>query len=132
MTRRFPQSAGGAGSAPDPRATGFIPNPKARLQEQVHEAMRFFHYSRRTEEAYWGWIVRFLKFHRRPLTPAATVERTKPDAARATPEASTRRVERVVAGGWRHPHEMGVGEVAEFLSHLAREGILEGVLTICT
>ena len=32
--------------------------------------MRFFHYSRRTEEAYWGWITRFLKFHR--TSPAST------------------------------------------------------------
>ena len=152
MTRRFPQSAGGSGSAPDPRATGFIPNPKARLQEQVHEVMRFFHYSRRTEEAYWGWIVRFLKFHRQPLTPAARRARSKSEAVQRVParnhphltpakdESSFARgfahgppsegaerekisdaVERVPTGGWRHPREMGVGEVAEFLSHLARD-----------
>jgi len=28
-----------------------IPNPKARLREQVREVMRFHHYSIRTEEA---------------------------------------------------------------------------------
>ena len=26
------------------------PNPKATLRQQVHEVMRFFHYSQRTEE----------------------------------------------------------------------------------
>jgi hypothetical protein len=40
-----------------------IPNPKARLQEQVREVMRFHHYSFRTEEAYWQWIKRFIFFH---------------------------------------------------------------------
>ena len=36
---------------------GFPPNPKAPLRQQLHEVMRFFHYSPRTEEAYRGWIV---------------------------------------------------------------------------
>ena len=40
-----------------------IPNPKARLREQVREVMRFHHYSQRTEEAYWQWIKRFIFFH---------------------------------------------------------------------
>jgi hypothetical protein len=35
-----------------------IPNPKARLREQVREVMRFHHYSLRTEEAYWQWMVK--------------------------------------------------------------------------
>src|SRR2546425_12267945 len=50
----------------------FTPNPKLKLQEQVHEVMRFFHYSPRTEETYWHWIRRFLEFcrDRNPLTPA--------------------------------------------------------------
>ena len=47
-----------------------MPNPKLPLRQQLHEVMRFLHYSARTEEAYWGWIVRYLKFHRHPLTPA--------------------------------------------------------------
>jgi len=41
----------------------FVPNPKARLREQVHEVMRFHHYSVRTEESYWFWIRRFILFH---------------------------------------------------------------------
>ncbi len=40
-----------------------IPNPKARLQEQVREVMRFHHYSIRTEETYWQWIKRYIFFH---------------------------------------------------------------------
>ena len=42
----------------------FKPNPKAKLREQLHEVMRFFHYSARTEETYWQWIFRFLKFQK--------------------------------------------------------------------
>ncbi len=40
-----------------------VPNPKARLREQVREVMRFHHYSIRTEESYWQWIKRFIFFH---------------------------------------------------------------------
>jgi len=40
-----------------------IPNPKARLREQVREVTRFHHYSLRTETAYWQWIKRFIFFH---------------------------------------------------------------------
>ena len=37
------------------RATDLlVPNPKLRLREQVHEVMRFKHYSVRTEEPYPG------------------------------------------------------------------------------
>ncbi len=72
------------------------PNPKAPLREQVREVMRFYHYSERTEGAYWQWIVRYLRFHKRP--------------GRAGSEA------------WRHPRELGPEEVAKFLSHLATAG----------
>lgn len=58
--------------------------------------MRFFHYSPRTEEAYWQWIVRYLRFHKRPGI--------------AGPEA------------WRHPRELGAAEVTAFLTHLASAG----------
>ena len=43
----------------------FIPNPAARLRDQVHEVMRFYHYSFRTEESYWQWIRRFIFFHKK-------------------------------------------------------------------
>lgn len=68
-----------------------LPNPKARLQDQFHEAARFKHLSPRSETAYWEWVVRFLKFHR---------ER---------------------AGGWRHPRELGSRAVTPFLTWLATE-----------
>ena len=42
-----------------------IPNPKAKLRDQCHEVARFKHLAERTEDAYWQWVVRFLKFHRR-------------------------------------------------------------------
>lgn len=42
-----------------------LPNPKARLRDQIREVCRFKHLSERTEEAYWGWARRFLIFHRR-------------------------------------------------------------------
>lgn len=70
----------------------FRPNPRLKLLDQVREVMRFHHYSLRTEQAYCGWIVRFLRFCR---------ER---------------------GGVWRHPKEMGAREVERFLSWLASEG----------
>ena len=71
------------------------PNPKAPLQQQVHEVMRFFHYSPRTEETYWQWIVRYLRHHKRPGLEGAEA--------------------------WQHPRELGAQEVGEFLTHLATE-----------
>lgn len=41
----------------------FVPNPKARLLDQVREVLRFGHYSIRTEQAYVGWIKRYIFFH---------------------------------------------------------------------
>lgn len=74
---------------------GFVPNPNAPLKDQLHEVMRFRHYSRRTEQSYWQWIVRFLRHHRIPGTAGSA--------------------------GWRHPRSLGVAEVANFLSHLAKD-----------
>lgn len=76
----------------------FIPNRGLKLREQVREVMRFFHYSPRTEETYWHWIERFLRFHRRAGDPGQTQTR------------------------WRRPEKMGAPEVAAFLSHLATGG----------
>ena len=44
-------------------ATGFIPNPKLKLLDQVSEVMRFKHYSIRTERTYREWIRRYILFH---------------------------------------------------------------------
>ncbi len=39
------------------------PAPKPKLLDQVRDAIRTRHYSYRTEEAYVGWIRRFILFH---------------------------------------------------------------------
>jgi integron integrase len=72
------------------------PNPKLPLRQQVHEVMRFFHYSQRTEATYWQWIVRFLRFHRKV----------------GDSQSSSLR-------GWRHPRDLGAAEVSAYLTHLA-------------
>jgi integron integrase len=57
-----------------------------RLLEQLHAAIAVRHFSRRTEEAYAGWVKRFVRFH-----------------------------------GLRHPRELGVVEIEQFLTSLAVE-----------
>ena len=44
-------------------SAGVVPNPKARLLDQVREVIRVKHYSIRTEDAYVQWIKRFIFFH---------------------------------------------------------------------
>lgn len=48
---------------PSAVSTQVIPNPKAKLLDQVREVLRVKHYSIRTEDAYVGWIKRFIFFH---------------------------------------------------------------------
>ena len=50
------------------------PAPRCRLLDQVRDALRTRHYSRRTERAYVGWIRRFILFHgkRHPAEMGAT------------------------------------------------------------
>jgi len=69
------------------------PNPKGRLKEQFHEVARFKHLSPRSEQSYWEWVVRYLKFHR---------ER---------------------AGVWTHPKDLGSTGVTPFLTGLAVQGV---------
>jgi integron integrase len=45
------------------RAGAIVDERKAKLLDQVREAIRVRHYSFRTEEAYMHWIKRFLIFH---------------------------------------------------------------------
>ena len=52
------------GNTATPRGK-LIPNPKSKLKEQFHEVMRFKYFSQRTEDSYWQWVVRFLRFHKR-------------------------------------------------------------------
>lgn len=70
---------------------GLVPNPKARLRDQFHEVARYRQLSRRTEEAYWDWVHRFLRFWKGHF------------------------------GQWRHPRDLGANEVRAFLTHLATE-----------
>ena len=53
-----------------PRPHGYLtPNPKARLKEQFHEVCRFKHLALRSEEAYWGWVVRLVRFFDSKINP---------------------------------------------------------------
>ena len=51
-----------------------MPNPKAKLLDQLREVMRLKHYALRTERSYRDWVRRFVKFHgmrsREDLEPA--------------------------------------------------------------
>lgn len=63
-----------------------------KLLEQVHETLRVKHYSYKTEQAYVGWVRRYLRFHRdRPPDP----------------------------GRWKTPQELGEAGIEAFLTHLA-------------
>jgi integron integrase len=46
-----------------------VPNPKARLKEQFHEVCRFKHLAVRSEEAYWGWVVRLVHYFDAKINP---------------------------------------------------------------
>jgi hypothetical protein len=74
-------------------ADGLLPNPKSKLRDQFHEVARFKHLSLRTEQSYWEWVVRYLKFHRQR------------------------------AGGWTHPRDLGSTGVTPFLTGLAVQGV---------
>ena len=55
--------AGKADSRP-PRQDAPTASPRApKLMDQLHEAFRSRHYSRRTEQAYCHWVKRFIYFH---------------------------------------------------------------------
>ena len=41
----------------------FKPNPEYRLMDQVHEVLRYYHYSYRTEQSYSSWILQYIKFY---------------------------------------------------------------------
>ncbi len=56
-----PRTAGGAKPPRETNPPRRIEKPK--LLDQVREAVRVRHYSMRTEEAYVGWIRRFVVFH---------------------------------------------------------------------
>src|SRR5437867_2347792 len=120
----LPSRAGAAaGLGTDPKGSVFIPNPKARLFEQVREVLRFHHYALRTEETYLQWIKRFLVFHRRSpiphplplstphdpspgLRPPSSVQ---PERGHPMGEGSVGEGQLQMADtqGWQHPRTMG-------------------------
>lgn len=64
--RAYTQGSAGAASNRPSERSALLPagrHPKPRLLDQVREAIRARHYSHRTEEAYAGWIRRFILFH---------------------------------------------------------------------
>jgi hypothetical protein len=93
----------------------FVANPKARLKDQFHEVARFKHLSLRTEQTYWDWTVRFLKFHREVFSGAGRKEESPHPGP--LPIASQRG--EGAGNGWKHPREMGSPEITRFLTHLA-------------
>ena len=117
-----------------------VPNPKARLKDQFHEVCRFKHLAVRSEEAYWGWVVRLLRFHRKTetgvgswemadgswdkatphLTPAQARSLTRPAATLSHPMGEGQGAERET--NWIHPRDLSGEQLAEFLSHLATVG----------
>jgi integron integrase len=48
---------------------GLAPNPQARLKDQFHEVCRFKHLAVRSEEAYWAWVVRLVRFFNGKIHP---------------------------------------------------------------
>ena len=66
MTAAYPSAPGGAS----------IPaRPPRYLLDQVRDALRVKHYSYRTEQAYVGWIQRFILFHEKRQRVAPTFGR---------------------------------------------------------
>ncbi len=74
-----------------------IPNPKARLLDQIREVMRLKHYSIRTERSYCDWAKRYVRYHqmrsREEMFPAEPkIERFLSDlAVKGNVAVSTRR-----------------------------------------
>lgn len=69
-----------------------VPNPNLKLTDQCREVLRFRHMSYRTEQAYLGWVERFVRFCREE------------------------------SGAWVHPRECDPVLVQTFLTRLAVQG----------
>ena len=114
-----------------------VPNPKARLQDQFHEVARFKYLAERTEESYWQWVVRYLKFHRRngqwrhprELPAAAVAEFLSDLATRQKVAAATQaQALNALVFLYREVLQVQVGEIGEF-ERVRRPARLPEVLT---
>ena len=95
----------------------FLPNPKLKFLDQCRAVMRFKQMSRRTEETYVEWIKRYILFHRKPVKASL---RPSPGAPAPPSPAAASEGKWI----WRHPKDMGEGEVRAFLTDLAvRRGV---------
>jgi len=64
QTVQLRQSFPGKANSQPPRQDAPTASPRApKLMDQLHEAFRSRHYSRRTEQAYCYWVKRFIYFH---------------------------------------------------------------------
>jgi hypothetical protein len=50
-------------------------NPKLKLLDQMREVMRLKHYSIRTEQSYYDWLRRYVRFHQMSRDPRSGVTR---------------------------------------------------------
>ena len=89
---------------------GRVPNPKAPLRAQIHEVMRFFHYSRRTEQTYWASAFAEASAGHVRLSRGfgGTSPRLVPTASEAGPN---------VACGRCPPGQVSIGTVQDLLGH---------------
>lgn len=94
-------------------------SPRRMLSEVVHDKLRAGHYSRRTEEAYLGWIRRFIRFHHgrhpRELREAAVVAFLEDLAGPGKVSASTQN-QALNALAFLYGHVLGqkLGSLGEF------------------
>ncbi len=69
-----PAFRGSASPEGSPRPGLPPPATAPKLLDRVREVLRFKHYSLRTEEAYTGWIRRYLLFHAQKVERSEEVE----------------------------------------------------------
>ena len=118
VPQSFPPSGGGQ---------GFVPNPKLRFLDQCREVLRFYHYASRTEEAYCGWIVQFVRWAKEGARLSGSQVIRLSGAGLGSGISDVKGEDHGSAGsspyrgGWRHPRDMGEAEVRAFLAHLASD-----------
>jgi len=82
QVRHGPLRAGAVAPSPGGAGVPACVPAKPKLLDQVRNAIRTRHYSYRTEEAYVGWIRRFILFHNKRVQSPADRVLTGPPQAR--------------------------------------------------